>query len=964
MLGHVDGDVILHIFNMTWLPPCSAANQSPLFSIMKKYRPLSFLGFVALLPASLAAQTIWTGATDNNWANGDNWDTTAVPSSIDSVIIKDSGAAVITGFDAEALDVSLGDGSPGTLTVGALGTLTLTASLHIGCGCAAGTFTVESGGMGSSTFVNVDGTSTFTVTGTGSTWTASDEVATYGAGASIYVQNSGVLNTDTLVLGHDDDGDSLTAASGTLTIDTGGIVATTSATIGYAEGATGSAIVTGAGSQWNTGSLTIGQFGQGDLTISDGGVINSTDVDLAYGNTSGPGTTTGTVTVTGTDSRWNVSGTLSIGGYVDETLYNSGTLTIADGAVVKVGADDGFGNGTGTVRVDTNGALKIGNGALAGTLNAAEVALSPLPLGADSSATPASLTFNHTDNITFAPIISGEGVVTKLGSGTTTLTANSTYTGLTVVSGGTLVLDNTGSWASESFEITGSNSTLRVGSNSTLAADLTVVDGTVEIAGVLGINPSYSVFTDGTLKVLSGGDVSGDFILNGASSLILNAGGTITAGITLNDTSTLDTSAADMGSILYTGLEYTGTRDVTLPAPGIMIGGAITLAGNVTTDLNQAGLIAGNLDIDGFVENQVFLFLDDNAHATISAAQAVHTTAVTLLGDSTLSINATGGLTNSLLNIYDDAKVTLGAANALSDSGVYLSDNGTLALNGYDATLIDVSASGGRIENGASEAATLTLDLADCGCGGYYEFDGVLADGGTGALGLNVTGSGTLYLVGPQTYTGPTRVTGATLFVAGDPVNGGILNSTITVAGGGTLAGTGPVATVVMETGGILSPGDFDSLTGTLATGDITITGTATFEFDLANTVGTPGIDWDQIAVDGNLTFDTSLLTIELYSGDGISTTVANFDPTQNYSWNVAHASDGITNFDLSSISFDSSGFEGDTGTWSLTLGGSGKDLILNYAAPIPEPSSYAVFAGLGVLGLAAVRRQRRPGVA
>ena len=48
------------------------------------------------------------------------------------------------------------------------------------------------------------------------------------------------------------------------------------------------------------------------------------------------------------------------------------------------------------------------------------------------------LTFNRSDDTTFAGAISGNGAVTKLGAGILTLSGNSTLTGVTTVSAGSL----------------------------------------------------------------------------------------------------------------------------------------------------------------------------------------------------------------------------------------------------------------------------------------------------------------------------------------------------------------------------------------------------------------------------------------------------------------------------------------------------------------------------------------------
>ena len=56
----------------------------------------------------------------------------------------------------------------------------------------------------------------------------------------------------------------------------------------------------------------------------------------------------------------------------------------------------------------------------------------------------ATLAFNRSDAATFPGLVSGTGSLAQIGTGTTILTANNTYTGGTTISAGTLQLGNGG----------------------------------------------------------------------------------------------------------------------------------------------------------------------------------------------------------------------------------------------------------------------------------------------------------------------------------------------------------------------------------------------------------------------------------------------------------------------------------------------------------------------------------------
>jgi T5SS/PEP-CTERM-associated repeat protein len=142
-----------------------------------------------------------------------------------------------------------------------------------------------------------------TISGVGSTWT-SDDVVVGGLGAgTLTVQNGGTVNS---------------AAGG--------------GSIGLSAGSTGTVTVTGPGSTWNNspgGGLNIGSSGAGTLTIANGGVvINITAFAVNIGNRA---SSLGTVTVTGAGSTWTNGSGLNIGN------FGTGTLTIADSAIVTAG---------------------------------------------------------------------------------------------------------------------------------------------------------------------------------------------------------------------------------------------------------------------------------------------------------------------------------------------------------------------------------------------------------------------------------------------------------------------------------------------------------------------------------------------------------------------------------------------------------------------------------------------------
>ncbi|MDE5206191.1 ESPR-type extended signal peptide-containing protein [Citrobacter amalonaticus] len=113
----------------------------------------------------------------------------------------------------------------------------------------------------------------------------------------------------------------ISGGTGELTISNGGTVTGGASTAGLSAGSSGTITVDGIGSVLNTVSMTVGHAGEGMLTITNGGVVNSTagsTIGLLAGSK-------GVVDVSG-GSQWNLSGQKLIVGSA-----GTGTLNISGG---------------------------------------------------------------------------------------------------------------------------------------------------------------------------------------------------------------------------------------------------------------------------------------------------------------------------------------------------------------------------------------------------------------------------------------------------------------------------------------------------------------------------------------------------------------------------------------------------------------------------------------------------------
>jgi len=257
----------------------------------------------------------------------------------------------IGGFDASQpgpfseLVEELGDpNGTGVVTVTGDGTLNVTGgtTLVVGAG-GIGTLDVLAGG---------DVTSGETFIGGYLTFEAGDGVELvhmFGGTGTATVNGIGsTFQNEILVVGTD--------GGGTLNVTGGGVVTDYLGVVGLGPNATGQATVSGAGSLWtNTfgvgdvgdpfnGTLIVGGWGQGDLTISAGGRVEAMTayiggfdlIELGEGETPtdwglDDPAGAGEVTVTGTDSVLDIAGldTIHVG------YSGQGTLDVLDGGRVN-----------------------------------------------------------------------------------------------------------------------------------------------------------------------------------------------------------------------------------------------------------------------------------------------------------------------------------------------------------------------------------------------------------------------------------------------------------------------------------------------------------------------------------------------------------------------------------------------------------------------------------------------------
>ncbi|EMN3919017.1 autotransporter outer membrane beta-barrel domain-containing protein [Citrobacter farmeri] len=677
--------------------------------------------------------------------------------------------------------------------------------------------------------------------------------------------------------------------TGELNISNGGSVTGTSTTVGSVAGSTGLVTVDGAGTMLNITGITVGNGGEGTLTITNGGVVNSSSggtIGLNAGSV-------GMVDVSG-GSQWNLSGKFLIVGN-----KGTGTLNISGGSSVITGNDAGGGTSIGagsSATVDGAGSsLSYGYGGLqiSGDLSitGGGQVISPNNRGGANVNSGATLTVDGADS----RLTTGNFSVNAGGLMTVTNGGNVVTTGASGdVINGAVAVDGTGSvWTN---------------------------NGNFFMGNTTGSTPTIAITNGGVVDLARGGQMMANnatssalITVDGAGTL-LSTGGTLSMqGVNTTDPTTvqvtnggaLNSNAINIGSlagdIARVTVDGNGSTWSTTAATNIGLKGS----GSAMLT-NSAVMTSGGSILVGMQDDSTGTF-DISGGSSVNAVNAV----------GVLQILNVGGGGTGTLNIHEDSSVTVGAtsigagyytesgtgfatvegSNAVlntttlgvgSSSGAYdLPNTGTLTVaDGGKVNSTGAGTVGNRLSNQG------TVDIRSDGQWNLVNASGVgqtltVGNSGTGTLNIDTTGSvtaGNTILGNAVAGEGTVEVDGAdavlntTTLIVGQAGSGKLTltnNGVVNSSGTGTVgSGVGSTGEMDVSNGGlwnlinasdiaqILSVGNYG--TGTLninATG--TVTGGAT---TLGGAVGGTG----SVNVNGtDAALNTSSLIVGSY-GRGV----------------------------------------------------------------------------------------------
>ena len=532
----------------------------------------------------------------------------------------------------------------------------------------------------------------------------------------------------------------------------------------------------------NTGTIRIGAGSSRTFTLS-GGLAGSGSTDWYFGGSSGATPLVGTVVIglgnsysgggntTIADSTVRLaaddglatnnltlsgSGTLDLGGGSAQTVAvltgdaaskiqstgGLGTLFVGNGDTSSIFGGSILGSGVNNVALQKTGTGSLeltntGNTFTGGvTVQEGDLIVSASTLkgqAVDLQTSTSAIEFKQSTSGTFSGVISGDGFLTKTGTGTLTLSGANTYSGGTTVSAGLLQ-----------------------GTTLSLQGDI-INNAAVE----------FTDTTDGTYAGIISGS-TGSLLKSGAGIVTLTGantyggGTTITEGGLLGNTTSLQGNfATSAGTSLTFNQATTGTFAGVISGGGSLIKdgadeltltGANTYSGGTTV---SAGILKGAI---GSIQGDI---LNDAAVEIVGAGN--------FLGD----ISGTGTLTKS-----GGGDLTLSGANSYSGGTTISAGN---LLGSTDSIVGDISVAAGSLVK-FDQPTDGTFAGLISGAGGLTKLGNgaVFLDQAQTYTGATVVEAGALLLKGDLATSGVTVNSGATLGGTGNITSGSLtVNGTL-----------------------------------------------------------------------------------------------------------------------------------------------------------------------------------------
>lgn len=551
------------------------------------------------------------------------------------------------------------------------GTSTVTATDGINLGSASGTlctYTLNAGTV-TTPYLIVGDAGPATFTQTGGTVTVQSTISQgfqLGGQAGTYQLNGGTL---TVPVVYAFTSSAVPVNAGTFNFN-GGILQTNAANTTFMQGLLAANVQTnGAKVDTNGFNITIVQplLHSGGVGVADGGLTKQTGA--------------GTLTLSGANT------------YTGPTAVNVGTLQA--GVASVAGTSGAFGLNSAVTLANTAGVALALNGfstqigsLTGGGSNGGNVTLGSATLSVGS---------DNTSPAAYAGVISGMGALTKIGTGTLTLSGTNTYSGGTNVQAGRLIESNNGNAIPAG--------TVAISSGATLELNVATAGTTISQAGVTAFTGTGSLIKTGAGTFAFGGNGGNVNISLGAGALVDVQAGTLRGsssnqGFFTNNLAGLNVAAG----ATFNGVESTAQFDA-LTGAGSVVGG---FQGTNTTTV---GVNGGSGTFTGVIGNNTgqagLLALTKTGAGTQTLSGTSTYTGATTISGGTLAVNNDG---------------TAGSGRLQNTPSMVINNGGTLLLSGSNlntdrlnnAANVSVNG-GGKFSTGARSEGTAPVAAGGAG---------------------------------------------------------------------------------------------------------------------------------------------------------------------------------------------------------------------------------------------------------
>ncbi len=716
----------------------------------RAFRSQRAFGLEPLEHRMLLSVCTWTGGGgDGLWGTAANWSNNQVPQAGDDLCFVGSGVdtyndltagTAIRSIDFQSSGFSINPSGGNNLTIASGGSVTV----NTGVTSTIATDIVLSGGL---TFDVSDASSGLTVSGAvsesgGSCWLVKDGDGTVTLGGVLSVSELAVADGVLLL-----DSDSALTASNPVeltmylsgTLDLHGHSASVSSLAGLLG--TGGTITNTAG----TGAVTFA-VDSSSTTTYPGVITNDASHPLAFVKTG-----TGTLTLTGSNA------------YTGDTGVFNGTLRIGSGSAL----------GNGHLKMYGSAVLDLyGNSAtvasLQGILNSGGTITNTAGAGTTM------LTVNGSLTTTYPGVITNDAshplMLVKDGTGTLTLSGENTYTGGTIISGGTLRFGANAALPSGRAATINNGSILDLGgySNTSSPVSSVIVNYGVITNGTLSASSSFNVYYGWIDANLTG---SASLIKNGPNTFALAGTNSYTGGETVIGGTLVDMSDGASAMFYWNGASSGGSWTDKTWLLGNPNGGDLPWlnAGRSVAMINSSGVGTQSttaISVPSLTRVGAVVFAGGSC-AINGEGSFISGSMITAGTTWQIGFRAVSGATGTINITFTD--------NVSNPTGIYVpsSHAGTLIFNGLRTCTGTSSIYGGTVRIGSDSAfGSGTLELyggtLSSSNANAHSLDNPLKLAGAITLGdatnngaLTFNGSGTLTASSTLTVNSPVTINGA-----------------------------------------------------------------------------------------------------------------------------------------------------------------------------------------------------------